>query len=99
MSDFQKYLDEFLANVKFEDEKIVEIQEYDILSEVRELLLRTRNELEISQKELSEKTGISQANISKIESGRSVPSLPVLKRLADGFGKRLVIDFVDEEEG
>lgn len=98
MSDFQKFLDEFLANVKFEETEIKEVQEYDILSEVRELLINTRNELEISQKELSQKTGISQANISKIENGHSIPSLPVLKRLADGLGKRLVVEFVEGEE-
>ena len=98
MSDFQKYLDEALGNVKFDKEDTSEKQEYDIASEVRELVFRTRNELEISQKELSEKTGISQANISKIENGYSIPSLPVLKRLADGLGKRLIVDFVEEGE-
>lgn len=98
MSDFQKYLDEVLPNVTFEKEDTFEIQEYDILKEVRELLIQTREDLEISQKELSHKTGISQANISKIENGRSIPSLPVLKRLADGLGRRLVIEFIREEE-
>lgn len=98
MSDFQKYLDEALANVKFEKDTTENIPEYDIVNEVKELLVDTRTRLDISQKELSQKTGISQANISKIENGRSVPSLPVLKRLADGMGKRLVVDFVEEEE-
>ena len=98
MSDFQKYLEEALTGVKFDKKDTFEKQEYNIEEEVRELLVKIRSELEISQKELSEKTGISQANISKIENGHAIPTLPVLKRLADGLGKRLVVDFIEEEE-
>lgn len=98
MSDFQKYLDDVLGNVEFKKNDSKQTLQYDIVVEVQKLLTDTRNQLELSQKELSEKTGISQANISKIETGHSVPSLPVLKRLADGMGRRLVIDFVMDEE-
>lgn len=97
MFDFQDYLDWMLAGVNFEDDEDEKILEYDIVNEVRELLVNTRTHLAISQKELSEKTGISQANISKIENGHAVPTLPVLKRLADGMGKRLIVSFADEE--
>ena len=53
---------------------------------------------DMNQKELSEKTNIPQASISKFENGRNVPSLQILQRLADGLGKRLIVDFVEPEE-
>ena len=97
MSDFQKFLDEALGNVMFENDFTEELQRYDITKEVRELVRSTRNRSGISQKELAEKSGITQVNISKIENGHAVPTLPVLKRLADAMGKRLVVDFADKE--
>ena len=36
--------------------------------------------------------------MSKIENGYHVPSLAILKRIADGLGKRLSIEFIDQEE-
>ena len=97
MSDFQKFLDEALGNVKFENDFAEEQQTYDITKEVRELVRSTRTRSGISQMELAEKSGMTQVNISKIENGRAVPTLPVLKRLADAMGKRLVVDFADKE--
>ncbi len=98
MSDFQKFLKKNLPKIKIDNSEEVFIPEYDILQEVRQLLINTRKELGISQKELSEKTNIPQASISKFENGHNVPSLQILQRLADGLGKRLVIDFVEPEE-
>ena len=48
----------------------------------------------MTQKELAEKTGIYQADISKLERGIGNPSVSTLKRLADGLGLDLQIDFV-----
>lgn len=39
-----------------------------------------------SQKEVSEKTGISQTHLSQIESGKKNPSLLAATRLASAFG-------------
>ena len=102
MSDFQSYLDKALKNLdvnatKKEDDSLQMI-DYDITKEISELLVFVRKELNISQKQLSQKTGIPQANISKIENGKYLPSLLILKRLCDGLGKKLVVDFVDFEE-
>ncbi|MBQ8320512.1 MAG: helix-turn-helix transcriptional regulator [Clostridia bacterium] len=102
MSDFQSYLDKALKNLdvnatKKEDDSLQMI-DYDIAKEISELLVSVRKELNISQKQLSQKTGIPQANISKIENGKYLPSLLILKRLCDGLGKKLVVDFVDFEE-
>ncbi len=47
----------------------------------------------MTQKQLSEVTGIYQADISKIERGLANPSLLTLKRLADGMDLKLRIEF------
>lgn len=99
MSDFQKILEEKINNATIDD-NVSETQplEYDVLKEVRETIIEIRKNKNISQKELAGKTGIPQANISKIENGHYVPSIPVLKRIADGLEKRLTIDLIDETE-
>lgn len=48
----------------------------------------------LTQKELSQKTGINQADISKLENGTRNPSINLLKKLADGMGMTLKIEFV-----
>lgn len=57
-------------------------------------LIAARKEKGLTQKELSELTGIAQADLSKIENGNANPSLKTLKRLAEGLGKKLQISFV-----
>lgn len=53
-----------------------------------------RDSVGITQKQLAEITGIYQADISKIERGLANPSVSTLKRLADGMGLKLDINFV-----
>lgn len=47
----------------------------------------------LTQKELAEKTGIAQTEISRIENGTRNPSLKILQRLADGMGMVLKVTF------
>ncbi len=47
----------------------------------------------MTQKELSDKTGIAQAEISKLENGTRNPSIRLLQRLADGMGMVMNITF------
>lgn len=99
MREFQKLLDEKLKSATIENnENEILLPEYDILKEIRDSIIEIRKSKNLSQKELAQKTGIPQANISKIENGHYVPSIPVLKRLADGLDKRLSIDFLDITE-
>ena len=50
----------------------------------------------MTQKELAERTGIYQADISKIERAIGNPSLSTLSRLAEGLGMELRIDFMSK---
>ncbi|MBQ5955814.1 MAG: helix-turn-helix transcriptional regulator, partial [Firmicutes bacterium] len=52
----------------------------------------------ITQRELSEKTGITQADISRIENGTRNPSLSMMKRLAEGLGMVLKLEFVKSDQ-
>ena len=48
----------------------------------------------LTQKELSERTGIAQTEISKLENGTRNPSVRLLQRLAEGMDMELSISFV-----
>ena len=100
MSDFQKYLDQALKTVEIPSESNDELfPDYDIFSEISEQLTEARNSIGITQTELAQRTGLTQALISRIESGRSHPSIDTLKKIADGLGLRLVVAFEHSEEG
>jgi len=94
----QSYLDEALKHVKFDsvDEEPCEV--YDIHEEIRELIINTRCFLDITQSQLAEKSGISQPDICKIESGDLQPDIATLKKIADALGKRLVVDFDEVDD-
>ena len=98
MSDFQKLLDQALEKVNLTPVgDTPEIEEYDIDAEVRDLVISARNAADLTQKQLAQRSGVSQANISKIENGNYHPSLSTLKRIAGALGKRLVVSFEDPE--
>jgi DNA-binding XRE family transcriptional regulator len=58
------------------------------------LLFQARNELGLTQKELSQLVGTAQATLSRIENGLQDPSLGTLLRILDRCGFRLVVDLV-----
>ena len=99
MSDLQVYLDEALKKVKLDniDNEVIN-NDYDIYSEIIQLIIDTRDSVNITQNQLAEKSGVSQSNISKIENGSYRPSIATLKKIADALGKRLAIDFIDKED-
>ena len=47
----------------------------------------------MTQQQLAEKTGISQSDISKFETGGGNPSIKTLQRLAAGMGMILQVEF------
>ena len=60
-------------------------------------LIDARMSQNLTQKELSERTGISQTEISKLENGTRNPSIKLLQRLADGMGMVLNVTFIPKE--
>ena len=95
MSSYEKYRNEALKNdpeLKAEYDALA--PEYDII----QAMIDARKKLDLTQKELSEKTGITQADISRIANGTRNPSLNMMKRLAEGLGMRLKLEFVQENK-
>ena len=90
MIKFDKYLDKQLENEELRNE-------YDALEPefaIMQAIIDSRTEEGLTQQDLSKITGFAQGDISKIENGNANPSIRTLKRLADGLGKKLVIEFV-----
>ena len=90
MDDFERYLNEQMQDPDFADEYEALRPEYEAIRAV----IAARTESHMTQKQLAEKTGIRQSNISRIENGSSSPTVETLARIAAGMGKRLKIDFV-----
>lgn len=65
--------------------------------DVIKAIVEARTSQNLTQKELSERTGINQADISKLENGTRNPSIALLKRLAEGMGMALKIEFVPKK--
>jgi len=71
--------------------------EYEALEpefEIIQAIIDARKKSGLTQKQLSEKTGIAQGDISKIEKGDANPSLKTLKRLASGMNAKLHLQFI-----
>lgn len=73
--------------------KVVDETELNIIAE----FIKARNEKRISQQELEKLTGITQANISKIENAEASPKLSTMKKLLYPLGYTLAIVPLDDE--
>ena len=93
MRTFNVMLDKQLQDDEFRKEYEAIQPEMDVIRAI----VDARNSQNLTQKELAERTGINQADISKIENGTRNPSLNLLKRLADGMGMALKIEFVPKQ--
>ncbi len=71
--------------------------EWEALEPERQIIraiIEGREANDLTQKQLSEATGIAQADISRLENGTGNPSIRTLKRLAAGLGMQLKLEFV-----
>jgi HTH-type transcriptional regulator / antitoxin HipB len=60
---------------------------------IAEQIKNIRNQMGCTQKELAKKLGVIQQYVSKLESGRENLTLDTLKRIAEVFGRQLIIEF------
>ena len=90
MSDFKTYLNKQLENPEFKTEWDALEPEFNMI----QALIDARKNCNMTQKELAERTGIDQSDISKIERGNANPSLSTLKRLAEGMDMILRLEFI-----
>lgn len=90
MSRYKDYKEKALTNPEVKEEYDALQPEYDLI----QAMIDARISQNITQKELSEITGITQADISRIENGTRNPSLAMVKRIAAGLGMQLRLEFV-----
>lgn len=89
MRTLDQYLEEQLSNKEFENEWNNLQPEMEVIR----AMVDARISQNLTQKQLAERTGINQADISKLENGTRNPSLKLLKRLAAGMGMKLELKF------
>ena len=86
---FRESLDKQLKDPAFAREYKTLEPDYEIIKQV----IQARSEQNITQRELAERIGMKQSNISRLESGNYNPSLEFLKKVASGLGKEVHIEF------
>ena len=87
---FNDFLQEQLQDPEFR-------KEYEALQPehaVVQAIIDARKNAGLNQKELSERTGIAQGDISKLENGNANPSIRTLQRLAAAMGMTLKVEFL-----
>lgn len=89
MNDLRKYLERQMNDPAFRAEREATRTEF----EVARALIEARLSSNMTQKELAERSGIRQSNISRIENGTCSPTVATLQVLASGLGKKLSISF------
>ena len=90
MSDFRNFVNEQLQDPEFRKEYEAARPEYELTRS----LIAARIAAGMTQKDLAEKSGIRQSNISRIENGNCVPTLTTLMALVQALGKKLSISFL-----
>ena len=90
MSSYNEFKNELLRNPEVKAEYDALEPEFNII----QAMIDARTQQNITQEELSKRTGITQADISRIERGTRNPSLAMVKRLAKGLGMQLKLEFI-----
>ena len=90
MSSYRDFLEEQLKDPELKAEYDALEQEFAII----QAMIYARKTAGLTQKQLAERTGIAQADISRLENGNANPSLKTLQRLAKGMGMRMQIQFI-----
>ena len=89
MNEWDKFVEKQLKNPAVRDEYDALEPEFAII----QAIIDVRKEKGLTQKQLSERTGIAQGDISRLENGNANPSLGTLKRLAAAMDMTLKIEF------
>lgn len=90
MSSYKIFKQKVLQNPEVKAEYDALQPEYDII----QAMIDARIKQNMTQKDLSARTGITQADISRIENGTRNPSLNMVKKLAQGLGMQLKLEFI-----
>lgn len=90
MRTLKEHIKEQKKNPEFLREYEALDAEYDFARQV----IRARISAGLTQKELAERIGTQQSNVSRIENGNANPSIDTLKRIAEATGTKLQVALV-----
>lgn len=89
MKDWNELKRDLLKNPKFKRLYEESQPEY----EIARAIIRARIDNKITQKELAKKMNTTQSVISRVEQGKTSPSIALLKRLATALNTTLQVQF------
>ncbi len=89
MTNWDTYKQKLLKDPEFK--KLYEESQPEF--EIAKAIIRARIENKITQKELAEKMNTTQSVISRVEQGKTSPSISLLKRLAAALNTTLQVQF------
>ncbi|MFJ8017684.1 helix-turn-helix domain-containing protein [Streptomyces sp. NPDC096339] len=74
-----------------------ELKERDLAYQIAQAVHDRRTSLGWSQRRLAETAGMRQPHVSRLEAAKSLPSLDVLRRVAEAMGADLVVSLVPRD--
>lgn len=86
--------DEFFEKLMEDPQYRKEYEKMQPETELVKALLKARRDARLTQAELSEKSGVAQADISKIESGKGNPTLKMIIRLAEAMNSHVELKII-----
>lgn len=89
MKDWNELKKQWLEDPEFK--KLYEESQPEF--EIAKAIIRARIENKITQKQLAEKMNTTQSVISRVEQGKTSPSIALLKRLAAALNTTLQVQF------
>ena len=89
MTNWDTYKQKLLKDPEFK--KLYEESQPEF--EIAKAIIRARIEKKITQKQLAERMNTTQSVISRVEQGRTSPSIALLKRLAAALDTTLQVQF------
>jgi len=90
--------DDYFAEQMKDKEFAKAWEEFQPELQVMRIMAEARSYRDLTQKELSKRSGIDQSEISRIESGTRNPSIRLLNRLAKAMDMDMVIRFVPNDQ-
>ncbi len=90
MNDFDQLIEDIESEAVAEGPAAVsELRAFDERFRLASTLMRARKEAGLTQRELAERSGVQQADISRIERAEVDPQASTLSRLLGPLGRRL----------
>ena len=87
-----KTWDEYKKQIKESDpEAARDLEEAEALADIISIVIRERNDLGLSQRELAAQCNLPQSSIARFESGKVAPNLTTLIRMLRPLGLKLTI--------